>query len=113
MRVSRWDTRNANVPAIAGLRKNFSVSNPSIGASFQAPPMAETQPARLPTPTRTASGSDAAFIEAAQSARSDVTATTPAAIARRRPRSFTTRPNTANCMGIAYFDWSSSRMKVL
>ena len=98
---------------IAGLRKNLNVSKPSIGASFHAPPIAETQPAALPISSRIGSGSEAASRLAVQKASSRATAATPAATVQRRARSWTGLPNTANCIGIVYFDWSSSRTKVL
>lgn len=87
---------------------------PSIGASFHAPPMAETHPAALPSAATAGAGSEAASPqEAVQAASSPAVAATAAPAYQRRARPWTTRPKTANCMGIAYFDWSSSRRKVL
>ena len=40
----RNDSGMAQAVATAGLRRNFQPLNPSIGASFQAPPTAVSQP---------------------------------------------------------------------
>ena len=40
---------HANPAASKGLRKNLKTWNPSIGASFQAPPKALYQPPNAPT----------------------------------------------------------------
>src|SRR5688500_7010581 len=46
-------SKSAKNAAILGLRKNLKVSNPSIGASFHAPPNAEIQPPIPPMATIT------------------------------------------------------------
>lgn len=85
-----------------------------MGASFQAPPQAETQPAAEPRSSSAGRGSARASPRARRTqATSPAARRTPAPAAQRRARSWTTSPRTWNCMGIEYFDWSSSRRKVL
>ncbi len=99
-----------------GLRKNLNQSKPSMGASFHAPPTAENQPPALPA---AASASHCAGADcgrgtshtAAASASATPATAAPIACTTSMPR--TTRPNTANCIGIVYLDWSCSRRNVL
>ncbi len=98
-----------------GLRKNLKVSNPSMGASLKAPPTAETQLAVVPTPAMTQSEPDhgVRWTLSTPQTRRPTTASSAPAAPHRTARLSTTRPRTWNCMGMVYFDWSSSRRKVL
>jgi hypothetical protein len=46
-----WTSGNVHAVATTGLRRSFHRLNPSIGASFQAPPQAVSQPPSPPTST--------------------------------------------------------------
>ena len=47
--VEHCASNTAKAVAMAGLRKNLRVSNPSMGASFHAPPSAQIQPPMEPS----------------------------------------------------------------
>jgi hypothetical protein len=101
---------NAQARARTGLRKNFSVSKPSTGASLAAPPMAESQPPTLPIRSTAATGArdlDSSAVRAQATTTMNPTQAPPTD--QRIDRSCTTRPRKWSCIGMKYFDWSSSR----
>ncbi len=105
-------TSSDHSSATNGLRKNLSVSKPSIGASLKAPPKADSQPPMLPTSNTAARGarpSASRCSAVSPQAIARLKATRPAAADQRSLRLATTRPITWSCMGMKYFDWSSSR----
>lgn len=105
-------TTSAHSRATRGLRKNFSVSKPSMGASLKAPPNAESQPPTLPTRSTATRGwrpSPARCREWSPQTIASTSAAREAATDQRTRRFVTTRPITCSCMGMKYFDWSSSR----
>jgi hypothetical protein len=53
--VSKEKIGTAHAVATAGLRRNFQPLNPSMGASFHAPPAAVAQPPAEPTVKMTSS----------------------------------------------------------
>src|SRR3954470_20707596 len=90
------------VVAMAGLRKNLKVSNPSFGASFHAPPKALNQPPALASSSTSHFGvlGYAACRRVTPQIVAVITTTTASSTDQRTARLFTGTPNTPNCMGM-------------
>src|SRR3954454_3707132 len=101
----------AQAGATAGDRRNFQQPNPSIGASFHAPPTAVAQPPRLPTttvarrPIGTGSVARACCSSWSPARPATMTPATPAPTAYRTTGRSTVRPNRPSRIGIVYAAW--------